>query len=198
MQWKEQRKNCLLSDKYEFAGQNKMGQNDLEIYESLRFKDFSQGCEGQAYGMLQAIEPYLLSDFAYKHSLMRIFFRPLFYMGFEDPTTPMAVVHADSTKEPCYKYKDVDALYRYMEENIPLTTKVIEELKLCCDYYDVKYSKKENAVVFRNHVFHDMDELWEVFLEDFRKLNIPDDEIRRIFEEESHSYYQSDFNKIQA
>ena len=178
-------------------GRTKMGQNDLENYESLRFKDFSQGCEGQAYGMLQAIEPYLLSDFVYKHSLMRIFFRPLFYMGFEDPTTPMAVVHVDSTREPgCYK--DVDALYRYMEENILLTAKVIEELKLCCDYYDVKYSKKQNAVVFRDHVFHDMDELWEVFLEDFRKLNIPDDEIRRIFEEESHRHYQSDFNKIQA
>lgn len=177
-----------------------MEQNDLEIYENLRFRDFSQGCEGQAYGMLQAIEPYLLSDFAYKHSLMRIFFRPLFYMGFEDPTTPMAVVHTIiSTKElGCYCYKDADALYRYMEENILLTAKVIEELRLCCDYYDVEYNKKENAVVFRDYVFHDLDELWEVFFEDFRKLNIPDDEIRRIFEEESHSYYQRDFNKIQA
>lgn len=27
-----------------------MGQNDVEIYESLRFEKFSQGCEGQAYG----------------------------------------------------------------------------------------------------------------------------------------------------
>ena len=173
-----------------------MGQNDLEIYESLRFKDFSWGCEGQAYGMLHAIEPYLLSDFAYKHSLMRIFFRPLFYMGFEDPTTPMDVVYADITKEPRYCYKDADALYRYMEENILLTAKVIEELKLCCDYYDVGYSKKQNAVVFRDHIFHDIDELWEVFLEDFRKLDIPDDEIRRIFEEESNSYYPSEFNEI--
>lgn len=47
-----------------------MGQNDLEIYESFRFKVFSQGCEGQAYTILQAMEPYLLSDFSYKHSLM--------------------------------------------------------------------------------------------------------------------------------
>lgn len=136
-----------------------MGQNDLEIYENLRFKDFSQ--------------------------------------GFEDPTTPMAVVHTDSTKEPRYCYKDADALYRYMEENIRLIAKVVEEFKLCCDYYDVGYSKKQNAVVFRGHVFHNIDELWKVFLEDFRKLNIPDDEIRRIFEEESHSFYQRDFNKIQ-
>ncbi|MCH5270310.1 MAG: hypothetical protein J1E83_06125 [Lachnospiraceae bacterium] len=174
-----------------------MGQNDLEIYESLRFEEFSQGCEGQAYGMLHAIEPYLLSDFAYKHSLMRIFYRPLFYMGYDDPTTPMTVVHTYSTKVPdCYK--DAGALYRYMEENILLTAKVIEELKICCNYYDVRYSKKQNAVVFRDYVFHDIDELWEVFLEDFRKLDIPDDEIRRIFEEESNSYYQKDFNKIQA
>ena len=177
-------------------GRTKMGQNDLEIYESLRFKDFSQGCEGQAYGMLHAIAPYLLSDFAYKHSLMRIFFRPLFYMGYEDPTTPMAAVQSYSTIEPnCYK--DTDALYRYMEENILLTAKVIEELRLCCDYYDVEYSKKQNAVAFRDHVFHDIDELWEVFLEDFRKLDIPDDEICRIFEEESNSYYQSEFNEMQ-
>ena len=172
-----------------------MTQNDLEIYESLRFEEFSQGCEGQAYGMLQAIESYLLSDFAYKHSLMRVFFRPLFYMGYEDPATPMAVVHTCSTKElDCYK--DADALYRYMEENILLTVKVIEELKLCCDYYDVGYNKNQNAVVFRDYVFHNIDELWEVFLEDFRKLGIPDDEIRRIFEEESNSYYQRDFNQI--
>ena len=174
-----------------------MGQNDLEIYESLRFEEFSQGCEGQAYGMLRAIEPYLLSDFAYKHSLMRIFFRPLFYMGYEDPTTPMAVVHSYSAQEPDY-YKDADALVRYMEENILLTTKVIEELNLCCDYYDVEYCKKRNAVLFREHVFRDLDELKEFFLEDFRKLDIPDDEIGRIFEEESHSYYQTEFIKIQV
>ena len=86
-----------------------MGQSDLEIYESLRFKEFSQGCEGQAYDMLHAIEPYSLSDFAYKHSFMCVFFRPIFYMGYEDPTTPMAVVHTYSTKETdCYK--DSDAL----------------------------------------------------------------------------------------
>lgn len=174
-----------------------MGQNDVKIYESLRFEKFSQGCEGQAYGMLHAIEPYLLSDFAYKHSLMRIFFRPLFYMGYEDPTTPMTVVHICSTQDPNY-YKDADALYRYMEENILLTAKVIEELNLCCDYYDVEYCKKMNAVLFREHVFHNIDELKEDFFEDFRKLDIPDDEICRIFEEESNSYYQSEFNKIQA
>ena len=174
-----------------------MVQNDLEIYESLRFEKFSYGCEGQAYGMLRAIEPYLLSDFAYKHSLMRVFFRPLFYMGCEDPTTPMDVVHTYSTQKPNY-YKNADALYRYMEENIQLTAKVIEELNLCCDYYDVEYCKKLNAVLFREHVFHDIDELKEVFLEDFRKLDIPDDEICRIFEEESNSSYQSEFNKIHA
>ena len=174
-----------------------MRQNDLEIYESLRFEQFSQGCEGQAYSMLRAIEPYLLSDFAYKHSLMRVFFRPLFYMGYEDPTTPIAVVHTCSTKDPYY-YKDADVLYRYMEENILLTAKVIEELNLCCDYYDVEYSKKLNAVLFRVHVFHDIDELRQVFLEDFRKLEISDDEIFRIFEEESNSYYQSEFSKIRA
>lgn len=174
-----------------------MGQNDVEIYESFRFKEFSQGCEGQAYGMLRAIEPYLLSDFAYKHSLMRVFFRPLFYMGYEDPTTPMAVVHTYSIQEQNY-YKNADALYRYMEENILLIAKVIEELNLCCDYYNVEYCKKLNAVLFREHVFHDIDELKQVFLEDFRKLDIPDDEIFRIFEEESNSYYQSEFNKIQA
>ncbi len=162
-----------------------MGQNDVEIYESLRFEEFSQGCEEQAYGMLRAIEPYLLSDFAYKHSLMRVFFRPLFYMGYEDPTTPMAVVHIYSTQAPNY-HKNADALYRYMEENILLTAKVIEELNLCCDYYDVEYCKKLNAVLFKEHVFHDIDELKQVFLQDFRKLDIPDDEIFRIFEEESY------------
>lgn len=174
-----------------------MRQNDLEIYESLRFRKFSQGCEGQAYGMLRVIEPYLLSDFAYKHSLMRVFFRPLFYMGYEDPKAPMAVVHAYSTQEPGY-FKDADALYRYMEENILLTSKVIEELNLCCDYYDVEYCKKRNVVLFREYIFHDINELSEVFLEDFRKLDIPDDEIFRIFEEESDSSYQNEFNKIQA
>lgn len=174
-----------------------MGQNDLEIYESFRFEVFSQGCEGQAYAMLRAMEPYLLSDFSYKHSLMRVFFRPLFYMGYEDPTTQMAVVHTCSTREPgCYE--DADALYRYMEENIPLTAKIIEELNLCCDYYEVAYCKEQNAVLFKEHIFYDMDELWEVFLEDFRKLDIPDEEIFRVFEEESGSYYQSEFDKIQV
>lgn len=173
-----------------------MGENDLEIYENLRFEQFSQGCEGQAYSMLRAIEPYLLSDFAYKHSLMRVFFRPLFYMGYKDPAAPMAVVHTYSTQEPnCYK--DADALYRYMEENILLTAKVIEELNLCCDYYDVEYCKKRNAVLFRGRIIHNIDELREIFFVDFRKLNIPDDEIFRIFEEESNSYYQSEFSKIQ-
>lgn len=109
----------------------------------------------------------------------------------------MAVVHTCSTREPgCYK--DADALYRYMEENIQLTAKIIEELNLCCDYYEVAYCKEQNAVLFREHIFHDMDELWKVFLEDFRKLDIPDEEIFRIFEEESGSYYQSEFGKIQA
>lgn len=156
-----------------------MGQSDLEIYESLRFKEFSQGCAGQACGMLQAIEPYLLSDFEYKHSLMRIFLRPLFYMGYEDPETPMDVID----QEP-HCYKNAGALSKYMEENIPMTAKVIEELRLCCDYYDVEYSEKQNAFLFRDNVFQDMDELWEFFLEDFRKLDITEDEIRRIFEEE--------------
>ena len=68
----------------------------------------------------------------------------------------------------------------------------------CCDYYEVAYCKEQNAVLFREHIFHDMDELWKVFLEDFRKLDIPDEEIFRIFEEESGSYYQSEFGKIQA
>ena len=174
-----------------------MGQNDLKIYKSLRFKVFSYGCEGQAYAMLRAIEPYLLSDFTYKHSLMRVFFRPLFYMGYADSRTPMAVVHTWSTQEPDY-CKDADALYRYMEQNILLITKIIEELRLCCDYYDVGYCKERNAVLFRDYSFHNIDELREVFLEDFRKLNIPDDEILRIFEEESDHSYQSEFNKIQA
>ncbi|MCI8802875.1 MAG: hypothetical protein HFG01_05980 [Oscillibacter sp.] len=174
-----------------------MGQNDLEIYKKLRFKQFSQGCEGQAYGMLRAIEPYLLSDFAYKHSLMRIFLRPLFYMGYQDPRAPMAVVHTWSAQKPnCYK--DADALYRYMEENILLAAKVIEELDLCCEYYGVEYCKKLNAVLFGEQIFHDIDELREIFLEDFRKLNLPDDEIFRIFEEESDGYYLSEFSKIQA
>ena len=156
-----------------------MGQKDLEIYESLRFRNFSWGCAEQACGMLRAIEPYLLSDFSYKHSLMRIFFRPLFYMGYEDPETPMDVI----SQEP-HCYKNAEALSKYMEENIPLTAMVIEELRLCCDYYDVKYSEKQNAILFRDHVFQDLDELWELFLEDFKKLDIPEDEIRRIFEEE--------------
>ena len=174
-----------------------MGQNDLEIYENLRFKQFSQGCEEQAYSMLRLIEPYLLSDFAYKHSLMRVFFRPLFYMGYKAPTTPMAMVHTYSTQKPnCYK--DADTLYRYMEENILLITTIIEELNLCCDYYDVEYCKERNAVLFREHIFHNINELREVFLEDFRKLDISDDEIFRIFEEESDHFYQSEFNKIQT
>lgn len=174
-----------------------MEQNDLEIYESLRFEKFSQGCEGQAYGMLRAVEPHLLSDFAYKHSLMRIFFRPLFYMGYEDPAALMSVIHTLIIQDPnCYK--DADSLYKYMEDNILLITKIVEELNLCCDYYDVEYCKKQNAVLFREHIFHDMDELKEVFLEDFRKLEISDDEICRIFEEESDSSYQKEFNKIQV
>lgn len=172
-----------------------MRQNDLEIYESLRLKNFSYGCEGQVYSMLRAIEPYLLSDFSYKHSLMRLFFRPLFYMGYKDPTTPMDMVHTFRNQEPNY-YMNADALYRYMEENIPLIAKVIEELQLCCDYYDVEYSKKHNAILFRNHIIYNIEEFREVFLEDFRKLDISDDEILRIFEEESVSYYQSEFDKI--
>ncbi len=94
--------------------------------------------------------------------------------------------------------KDADALYRYMEQNNLLITKVIEELHLCCDYYDVEYCKERNAVLFREHIFHNINELREVFLEDFRKLDISDDEIFRIFEEESDHFYQSEFNKIQT
>ena len=174
-----------------------MGQNDLKIYESLRCRVFHYGCEGQAYAMLRAIEPYLLSDFIYKHSLMRVFFRPLFYMGYADSRTPMAVVHTCITQDPDY-CKDADALYRYMEQNILLITTIIEELNLCCDYYDVEYCKKRNAVLFRERVLTTIDELREIFLEDFRKLDIPDDEIFRIFEEESDHFYQSEFNKIQT
>ena len=85
-----------------------------------------------------------------------------------------------------------------MEENIPLTAKVIEELDLCCDYYDAAYCRKQNAVLFRARILHDMDELREIFLDDFRKLNLPDDEILRIFAEESGRYYLSEFGKIQA
>lgn len=174
-----------------------MRQNDLEIYESLRFGKFSYGCEGQAYGMLRAIEPYLLSDFSYKHSLVRLFFRPLFYMGYKDPTTPMDMVHTFRNQESnCYM--DEDALYKYMEQNVLLVAKVIEELERCCDYYDVEYCEKRNAVLFRDHIIYNIGELKEVFLEDFRKLDISDDEILRIFEEESVSYYQSEFDKIQG
>lgn len=116
-------------------------------------------------------------------------------MGYENPTIPMAVVHTYNAQEPnCYK--NADALYGYMKENILLTTKVIEELNLCCDYYDVVYCRKLNAVIFKKHLFHSIDELWDVFLEDFRKLKISDDEIYRIFEEESNSYYHSEFNKF--
>lgn len=79
-----------------------------------------------------------------------------------------------------------------------LTSKIIEELRLCCDYYSVEYCEKRNVVLFGEHIFHDIDELWEVFLEDFRKLDIPEDEIRRIFEEESDNLYQREFDKIQA
>lgn len=107
----------------------------------------------------------------------------------------MAVAHTCRARDPnCYK--EPDALYRYMEENLLLTAAVIEERKLCCDYYEVEYCRERNAILFREHIFHNMDELREVFLEDFRKPDIPDDEIFRVFEEESDGY-QSEFNKIQ-
>lgn len=67
-----------------------------------------------------------------------------------------------------------------------------------CSFIDVEYCEKRNAVLFREYSFYNIDELREVFLKDFRKLNIPDDEILRIFEEESDHSYQSEFNKIQA
>lgn len=172
-----------------------MKQNDSEIYESLRFRLFSQGCEGQTFGMLRAIEPYLLSDFAYKHALLRVFFRPLFYMGYEDAAAPMAVIHTHRTKDPdCFA--DADALYRFMEQNTALIGKIIEELRLCNNYDDLRYDRERNAVVSRAHVFHDIEELWDVFLTDFRKLQIPDDEIRRIFEEESHAFFAHAFEQI--
>jgi hypothetical protein len=45
-------------------------------------------------------------------------------------------------------------------------------------------------------VFNDMKELWLVFFEDFKRLEIPEDEIKRIFEEESHASYKKEFDKI--
>ena len=83
-----------------------------------------------------------------------------------------------------------------MEDNISMIAKIIEELKLCCEYYEAEYNEKKNAVIYKNYVFNDMKELWLVFLEDFKRLEIPEDEIKRIFEEESHASYKKEFDKI--
>lgn len=168
-----------------------MGQNELEIYEQLKDKVFSQGCEGQAFYMLLAIENYLLSDFAYKHSLLRLFFRPLFYMGYENPETPLVFVNFyknHPVRNENASFKHPNELCEFMKENTALVSKIVEELQLCCDYYDVDYNTEKNAVVFREQVFHNIEELWRYFLVDFQKLDISDDEIRRIFEEESKEY----------
>ena len=168
-----------------------MEQNELEVYEQLKDKVFSQGCGGQAFYMLLAIENYLLSDFPYKHSLLRLFVRPLFYMGYETPADYIDYCKSHSGRNENIKLKQSDELCDFMKENIALISKIIEELQLCCEYYDVDYSAEKNAVIFRNRVFHNIEELWQCFLEDFQKLEIPDDEISRIFEEESKEYEEA-------
>ena len=172
-----------------------MKTDDIEIYEDLRFKVFSQGCEGQADGMLHAIERYLLSDFEYKHSLVRLFLRPVFYMGYEDPIIASHIVNMRRNEE-INSFDNGYELQKYMEDNISVIAKIIEELKLCCEYYDVEYNEKQNAVVYKNYVFNAIKGLWLVFLEDFKRLEISEDEIKRIFEEESHSSYKKEFDKI--
>ncbi len=177
-----------------------MGRNELEIYKQLRHKEFSQGCESQAFHMLLAIEKYLLSDFSYKHSLLRLFIRPLFYMGYENPETVLDFVYyckEHHVRNENDKFKHPNELCKFMKENSMLILKVVDELQLCCAYYDVEYSAEKNAVIFRNQVFHNIEELWQCFLADFQKLDIPDDEISRIFEEESKEYEKA-FQKIKV
>ena len=169
--------------------------SDREIYEALRDKVFSQGCKGQAESMLCAAEPYFLSDFSYKHSLLRLVMRPLFYMGYEEPTAPMAVINSMRTKDPgCFT--DADALYGFMERSIPLVMLIIKELKLCCEFYDVHYDRSQDAVVYRDRTYTDMEGLKSIFLADLGKLDLDDDEIERIFEEEAPSF-QHEFDRIQ-
>ena len=86
--------------------------------------------------MLHAIEPYLLSDFEYKHSLVRLFLRPVFYMGYEAPIIASYIVNMCRNEE-INSFNNGYELQKYTEDNIPMIAKIIEGLKLCCEYYDV-------------------------------------------------------------
>lgn len=154
--------------------------NDSIIYEQLRNAKVSQSCEGQARGMLAACEEYLLSDFSYKHSVLRLIIRPLFYIGFETVNDVLEFIkdEADNVKHPV-------ELYDYAEQNSEMISAIINELKFCCGFYDISYSPAANAAACNNIKFCSLDDFKSYFVSCCKEHNIDENEIPRIFLEEN-------------
>lgn len=162
--------------------------NDAMIYEQLRDAKISQSCEGQACAMLAACEEYLLSDFSYKHSVLRLLIRPLFYIDLETVNDVLEFIQnrADSISRPF-------ELCSYMEQNSEMISAVINELEFCCNFYDISYSAAANAVICNDINFRSLDDFKGYFVSCCREHNIDENEIPRIFVEENFAEH---FNKI--
>lgn len=167
-----------------------MKSEDIMIYEQLRDTLFSYNCEQQAVRMLCACEIYLLSDFSLKHSLLRLIIRPLFYM---DCMTTEFVIEFIKANQNNFKHPLM--LCNYMKENADMISVIIDELMLCCDFYDTVYDAEKNAVTHDNQIFYHSSDFKNCFFAYFRNYNIPEEEINRIFTEEN---YEDDFKKIKS
>ena len=161
-----------------------MKQEDVIVYEQLRDTTFSQGCEGQAVGMLHACKDYLLSEFSLKHSLLRLALRALFYMGVERTDEVLSFI-----REYAEKFKDSEKLCEFVEDNEAMVSVIVDELMLCCDFYDTEYDSGKNAVTLEDTVFYNISDFEKYFTECFRKRNIPEEEIKRIFVEENYEKF---------
>ncbi len=132
--------------------------SENEIYSGLAKLRLSHSCDGQAVLFLPEIEKYLLSDFSLKHSLIRLLLRPLYYMGYD------ADCFYDWLSE---NFGENTELIRFFDEQRDTVLKVFEELEFCVKYYDIGYDNRE------------------AFMEDFKLLGISENEIQRIYGEES-------------
>lgn len=127
------------------------------------------------------------------HSILRVAVRPIFYLGYSDSDTIILWLE--------YKLDKTKIIQKFLawlrkEENLLKTC--LEELKICSDFYDLKYSELNNLVILKDDYgkiteFKFFQDFKNFYVSKFDYLKISEEEIERIMEEEK---YIKEFEKI--
>ena len=166
--------------------------NEFLYQKMLKMKP-SQNCEYAGILYCEAIAKICPKRPAVAPSILRVAIRPIFYLGYSDPDEILLWLEykLDNTKT-------IKDFLSWLKNEKTLLETCLEELKICCDFYDLKYSEVTNSVILKDDYgkkteFKSFKEFRTFYENQFEHLNILTEEIERIIGEEG---YIKEFDKI--